>query len=655
GVSKKLGGQTNFDLHDTKILPGLIEPDVFFGLQTLPGVQSVNETVTNINIRGGSNDQNLILWDGIKLYQTAHFFGLISAINPYIIARTSIIKNGTPSELGEGVSGTVQVSTSDRRTDTLKAEAGSNMINSDLFLEVPLRKTNIMLASRKSISGILTTPTYERYFRRVFVGSEIISKQPGSQADVSDPNFDFYDVSLNIIHNISDQAKIKAGGLRLDNELKYAESAVVGGDLISKVSRLDQQSQMGYLSYDQRWSDRFRVEAFASLTDYEQTSVNFDVMADQKHILENEVLESQLKLKGIYSINDRWGLSGGMQLVETGIRNLRDINKPKYLSLSKEVLRTTGMFAEIEVSPFLNAHAKVGLRGNYFDKTGLFRMEPRLALIYRFSDALSMELLGESKSQTTVQVVDFQTDFLGVEKRKWELINGKDIPLLTSQQVSLGFNYQIKWLLISLDGFYKQVEGLVSSSQGFLNQFQYVRVPGELDAKGIELLLNPKFDAFSSWVTYSYLDSDYSFSDLFASKFRNNFDITHALSCGFSYQIKNIRLSSGMHYRSGIPFTTQLGMDQNTAKIIYDDPNTSSLEHYFRMDLSATYELELFDDFSVNWGVSVWNLTNKTNIINSFYQVQDQQVERINRSALGITPNLSLRVAYQPGKNKKGP
>lgn len=57
------------------ILPGLIEPDILQTVQALPGIKSIDETVSDINVRGGTNDQNLILWNGIKMYQSGHFLG----------------------------------------------------------------------------------------------------------------------------------------------------------------------------------------------------------------------------------------------------------------------------------------------------------------------------------------------------------------------------------------------------------------------------------------------------------------------------------------------------------------------------------------------------------------------------------------------------
>ena len=92
GLIKQQDGSITLNIEDFGILPGLIEPDILQTVQALPGIKSIDETVSDINIRGGTNDQNLILWDGIKMYQSGHFFGLISAFNPHLTDKVTIIK-----------------------------------------------------------------------------------------------------------------------------------------------------------------------------------------------------------------------------------------------------------------------------------------------------------------------------------------------------------------------------------------------------------------------------------------------------------------------------------------------------------------------------------------------------------------------------------
>ncbi len=94
------------------------------------------------------------------------------------------------------------------------------------------------------------------------------------------------------------------------------------------------------------------------------------------------------------------------------------------------------------------------------------------------------------KSQTTTQVINFQNDFLGVENRRWVLSNDDDIPIVKSRQISAGLRYQPGNLLISLEGYFKHVDGITSSSQGFQNQFQYIRSSGSYQVSGLEFLIN---------------------------------------------------------------------------------------------------------------------------------------------------------------------
>jgi len=78
GIAKNSNGSLSINNKELGLLPGLVEPDVLQNIQRIPGVNSLNESVSGIQIRGGSADQNLIYFDGIKMYNTGHFFGMLS-------------------------------------------------------------------------------------------------------------------------------------------------------------------------------------------------------------------------------------------------------------------------------------------------------------------------------------------------------------------------------------------------------------------------------------------------------------------------------------------------------------------------------------------------------------------------------------------------
>ena len=132
GIDKRKDWTTSIDYSRFSLLPGLIESDVLQTVQALPSILSVDETVSNINIRGGSNDQNLILWDDIKMYQTGHFFGLISSFNPLMTQTASVINNGSDVSLTDGVSGTIHMQTNKQIDSKFNSIFGLNFLNAEI-------------------------------------------------------------------------------------------------------------------------------------------------------------------------------------------------------------------------------------------------------------------------------------------------------------------------------------------------------------------------------------------------------------------------------------------------------------------------------------------------------------------------------------------
>ena len=276
-------------------------------------------------------------------------------------------------------------------------------------------------------------------------------------------------------------------------------------------------------------------------------------------------------------------------------------------------------------------------------------MEPRLAFNQKILDYVSIEILGEMKSQTTSQVIDYQNDFLGIEKRRWVLSNNEDIPVIKSRQVSAGIHYQRENLLISLEGYYKKVSGITSSSQGFQNQFQFIRSTGNYDAMGLDFLINRKFENLSVWLSYSHSQNTYNFKDFSPPEFPNNLDIRDAFTFGASYQVNRLQLSTGLNWHSGIPYTKpseEVPVLEN--RINYQDPNSSRLDDYMRLDLSAKYWLPLNKKrIRAVFGASLWNILNNQNVINLYYQIDSMgRIESVRRYSLGMTPNFTVRIDF---------
>jgi hypothetical protein len=647
GINKVNNGSYQLDITNFEILPGQIDNDVLRSVQAFPGIQSINETVSNINIRGGTHDQNLILWDQIKMYQSGHFFGLISMYNPQITHKVTLMKNGSDVRYTDGVSGTISMETDKNLTTKFKGNIGVNLIDANGFVDMPTGKnSSIQVAARKSISEFIQTPTYDKYFERISQDTEVANN--ASNIVNSDKAFDFYDASLRWIYKISDSDEIRLNFINVSNELIFDENAIIDGNQESRKSSLTQNSIAGALYYSRIWNDRWRTSFEVYETDYKLKAINVNILDSQRFLQENKVSETSLKLIADHKLNDQLHLKGGYHFVETEVTNLDDVDVPRFRLLVSEVVRTHGVFSQIAyVSENGNTNVNLGVRFNHIDKFNKQIIEPRFSLTQRFLNDFTLEVLGEFKNQVTSQVINFQNDFLGVEKRRWQLSDDDTIPVLISKQFSVGLNYENQGWLVSAEGYFKNVDGITTQSQGFQNQYEFIKSHGAYEAYGLDFLLRKRIDTFNSWLSYAFMNNQYTFPDLSDTSFPSNYDITHALTFGTSYTINKLKIAAGLNWHSGKPTTSPVeGNEIVDGEVNYGSTNSNNLNEYLRLDVSSVYEFKLGSKTRAEVGASVWNILNNENVINNFYRINNETVTETKQSSLGISPNALIRVYF---------
>jgi len=647
GINKISDGSFVIDFSDFGILPGVIDSDVLQAVQAFPGIQSINETVSNINIRGGTHDQNLIMWDGIKMYQSGHFFGLISMYNPQITQKVSVLKNGTGVSYTDGVSGTIAMHTSEELTKDFNANVGLNLIDANAFVDLPIgEKSSLQIAGRKALSDYFKTPTYNEFFDRISQNTEV-QNNIGNTIN-SDKTFDFYDASLRWIYQISDKDILRVNFINVSNNLEFNENAFINNEQKSRESSLSQNSIAGAIYYSHHWNNSLQTTFEGYETDYKLKAVNENVLETQRFLQENAVSETSLKLKLNYKFDEKFDLLGGYQFAETKITNLDDVDDPLFRSLVSEVVRNHSAFSELGFkSVSKNTNIKGGVRLNYIDKFKKTLLEPRLSFTQRFLENFTFEILGEFKNQYTSQIINFQNDFLGIEKRRWQLSNNKDIPIIRSKQFSVGINFTNNGWLMSTEGYYKYVDGITTQSQGFLNQYEFSKFTGSYDVKGLDVLLRKKVSEFNFWLSYSFMDNQYTFTDLQPNVFPSNLDITHAITFGTAYSLKNLKISASFNWHSGKPSTSPvIGDEILNNEINYTTSNSSRLQNYMRIDLSARYNFNITKKIKADAGISIWNILDRENEINNFYHVDNEEVIETQQRSLGITPNAGLRVYF---------
>ncbi|MGR7812247.1 TonB-dependent receptor plug domain-containing protein [Lacinutrix undariae] len=649
GISKKSDGKITFQTEKFGILPGLIEPDILQTIQALPGIMSVDETVSNINIRGGTHDENLILWDGIKMYQSGHFFGLVSAFNPYLTKKVNVSKNGSSVKFGDGISGVIDMQQSNEIDQDFKAGVGFNLISSDGFAKIPLnKKTELQVSARRSITDFIITPTYDQYFKRAFQDSDL--SNTNSDATISNnENFYFYDVSAKLLYDITDSDQLRFNFLTINNNLSYDKKSIQSNDTPSKSSLEQDNLALGaeYLKY---WNNKITTTAQLYLSTYNLNTTNYDVINNQRLNQENAVSDFGIKINATNHIDDHLKLHGGYQFTGVIVKNTEDVMNPNIINYAKNINRSHAIYGEAEfTSANKNTYARIGIRTNYIEKFSEVFTEPRLAVSHKLNNKFRLEILAEFKHQTMSQIIDLQDDFLGIEKRRWVISDDNTVPIIQSKQGSVGIHYNKNNFLISAEAFLKHVDGINSRSQGFQNQYQFTDVAGAYQVKGVDFLVHKQFKNTSAWLSYSFSNNDYNFKDLNdGNTFASNLDVKHTVTFASTYQISDFKLALGLNWHSGKP-TTTISDTQNTTNttIEYNAPNANNLSDYLRADLSATYHFKFSKTANAMFGFSIWNLTNRANIINTYYTLDDDnEIHTIENKSLGITPNVSFRVHF---------
>lgn len=652
GISKTNNGAVEVDTKAFTILPGLIEPDVLQIVQSLPGVNSVDELISNINVRGGTNDQNLILYEGIRMYQSGHFFGLISAFNPYLSDEIRISKNGTSALFGNGVSSTISIKNTNKISDKYDAGLGANLLSADGFAKIPLsKKTELQLSARRSFTDILASTTYDAYFDRIFRDSELNTSNNIDTVLALDERFLFYDFNVKFLYDINKTSKLRINLLNIYNNLDYNQTFTdTDNNFQETKSALNQVSYGASATYSKVFKDNVKASAQLYYSGYDLDAQNNDITNQQRLTQENKVEDYGLRLDISKTIDNNTELRGGYQFNEVGVTNLEDVINPNFTSLIKEINRTHAFFGETErYSKSRNTYIRLGARISYFEKLKELVIEPRFAFNQKISDYFRLEVLGELKSQSISQIIDLQQDFFGIEKRRWQLSNGVDVPLIRSQQISLGVSYNQNNLLVSLEGYYKNVDDITARSQGFQNQFQFANDIGSYTVTGLDFLINKRFNNFSTWLSYTISNNNYNFDSLNDEEsFSSTLDLTHVANASLTYNLDNLKIGLGVNWHSGRPYTKASQIQNNAnSSIEYNSPNSSRLSDYLRTDISAVYNFNLSKGLKAEVGASVWNIFNQTNIINRYYTLNsDNEIVEIDNRSLKFTPNLSFRVNF---------
>jgi hypothetical protein len=570
-----------------------------------------------------------------------------------LIAHTvSITKNGTSAFYGESVSSTTDISSFSKKIEESQIILSANMISAEFYSKIKLSdKSIIKISGRRSLTDFFNSPTYENYINRVFQNTIVTNVDNYEIIDYkSEENFYFYDLTAQYQQKIGSKNELTLDAIAIQNSLDLNQSS----NIISKNSNLNQQNFGGNLGWKTNWNENNSSQINFSGSYYNLDATNESIQSNQILNQQNSVFNIGIQLKNSNQISDNYMLNTGLQFDEMGVKNFDEINNPFYSRTTQEVSRSymaiaEGIFQSKNNATFLNT----GLRLNYFEKFNLLLLEPRIQFNQRLLKTLQLEILGEQKSQSLSQIIDLQQDFLGLEKKRWVLANEHSIPIEKSNQIALGFIYKNNTWLVTLDNFYKKINGITSRSQGFQNQIEFVSTTGDYTVFGTEVLIQKKFNRFYSWVSYSFNDNDYLFKDIYQNPFPNNYELEHTLFWAGIYDWKKLKIALGTKWHSGKPYTqpatTALNFENpSNPKINYTQPNNANLPDYFQLNFSASRAWDWGKKTTFEASISILNVLNTQNTINRYYRVNliNNTIESVDTYSLERTSNINLKICF---------
>jgi hypothetical protein len=676
GISKKQNGAIEVSPKKLGILPGLIEPDVLLSLQLLPGIQSSSETASGLQIRGSSPDQNLVLFDGIKMYQSGHFFGLISSFNPYVTKKISLYRNGTKAKYGDRIGGVLDISSGDD-IPNFEVGFGVNLTHADAFIKTPLfkDKAGLVFSVRRSITDLVETITYKNFSESVFQNTRILDgfvNNPNKLSNVNN-NFYFQDYNLKFVADISLKSKLSISNLYNKNQLDFlSENARFREKTIDNITY--QNTGTRFL-----WSHK-TTSNFSQNIDFHISEYKFDYFGNRKKTRNNSndnenrefeiinyVKDNGINYDFTYKFNSDIQFNGGYQFSKTNIYYLfkTNLNTPDNVLLNSENSSniTNALFSEIKYNKY-NYFISFGVRANHFSSAKEWFFEPRLFASTKISDAFSFKASGEIKNQAVSQIIEYRNNGIGLENNIWATANNA-IPILNSKQFSVGFLYQKNGWNLDVDIYKKKVKGLTLMTDDIANNTPTSRVPfyisGENDITGMDLLLKKRFGNYRSWVSYSFAKTKQQFKELNSGNSFNSINgIPHSFTWSHTYKLNQFEFSLGWKLRSGIPYTEATGTfidNKNNLRVSYGTVNEKRLPNYQKFDFSSTYKFNFSKKRKIEGkiGLSLMNILDKKNILDRTYElkfvnspgnIEEQKLVKTDKLSLGFTPNLVFRLTF---------
>jgi outer membrane receptor for ferrienterochelin and colicin len=664
---------------DLEQLPALLgESDVMKMMEFLPGVQLGSEASTGIVVRGGSPEQNLILLDGVPIYNSNHAFGLFSVFNSDAIKNLTLIKGGFPARYGGRLSSVIDVRMKEGSTQKLQGTVDIGTIASKLTLEGPVRKSNssFLLSARRTYVDLLLP----RKFR--------------SKEDI--PGFYFYDINAKINTRLKERDRIFLS-FYLGRDRFFEEERYTDPDY-GLYDNEDNSADWGNTIIQTRWNHVFSKRLFSNLSLIFSTyNLDIDLREDVGDPYEIHT-ESALYQSGIRDMSChmdfdfypspthdiKFGANYIYHRFNTG--QLHKTAANYFLVDGEEVPAPSGNIDEnkqnnpVYASEFrLYAEDDFSIGEKWFTNLGLHfsgflvensfytSLEPRLSSSYRISEKLALKA-AYSRMKQYLHLMTHSG--MGLPTDMWLPVTSTIKPQYSNQYTLGSVWYLNDNYKINLESYYKTLHQIYAYRSGvdYLaanNQWENNIEMGSGSSYGVELMFSKTNGKLGGWLSYTWSKTERVFEEINHGRpFPYKYDRTHQLSLVSTYRLTP-GLTAGLTwiYATGMAYTmatekfvslySLYGWNVPTSGEVefidvIDERNNARMPDYHRMDLSLSYRKE-YKHLAMVLNFSVYNAYNRFNPYLVYWEDEiGDEADRLQKQValFSVIPSFSVRFIF---------
>ena len=631
-----------------KKVPALAgEVDVIKAIQLLPGVQSGTEGSAGLYVRGGGPDENLLLLDGVPIYNVNHMMGFFSVFNADAIKNVTLYKGSFPARFGSRLSSVVDVRMKDGNDQEYHGSASIGLLSAKFQVEGPIIKgrTTFNVSARRTYYDVLSQPLLVLY-----------QKLQGSTDDLTTGGYYFYDINAKLTHTFSNRDKLYASYYMGDDRV-YAGVRMTdaGSDY-----KMNLGWNWGNIVGSVRWNHVFGPKLFVNAT------VNYTQYRHKLSIGGTEAVsggsETEFSLGYNSLIND---ISAAADFeynpapshdIRFGVTGIRHAFKPSITTVrykgewspgegaavdttfGDKNLYTTEAAAYVEDNWSIARWLKVnlGLRYSLYATDGrtYHSLEPRVSLRALLSDNLSLKA---SWSQMSQAVHMLSNSNISLPTDLWVPATSRIEPM-RSRQAAAGVFYSLGPVDFSLEGYWKTMDNVLEYREGasFFGSstgWEDKVAVGRGWAYGVEFLVQKKTGRLTGWIGYTWSKSMRQFDREgniinFGEPFPAKYDRRHDLSATAAFELtRNIDLAATFVFGTGIcgslamqtlsvipGNSSQMGYYFPTTQVDYlEGRNNYRMPSYHRLDLGVNFKRVFRNGHRRSINVSVYNAYNRNN------------------------------------------